>query len=840
MKHPVTLLILLLMLSMQSIAQNEARKWYFGLNAGLDFSTSPPSVINNSAIQTWEGCASMCDPGTGQLLFYTDGITVYNANHVAMANGTFLFGNGSTTQSAIIVKQPGNANLWYIFTLDLQGSAQGLCYSVVDMALAAGMGSVTAKNVFLYGASTEKLTGVRHCNGTDVWIVSHEMYNNKFRSYLLTSAGVTTPAVTSVLGAVHFAAGQGYLRAASNGKKLACAQSNGSPSTLELYDFDPSTGVVSNYILVSNSIGNTWGVEFSPDCSKLYCGTIGANSSVFQWDLCAGSTAAILSSSVQVGSGASFPCLQNGPDGKIYCAQWGGANMSVINNPNAAGLGCNFTFNAISLTTGTCATGLPNFVCSYFRTNPPFAYTVNPNVSCNSATFAIPANFSQPGCAGTTYTISSFKWVFGDPASGAQNTSTLTNPVHAFTHGGTFNVRLAVMYNCGVDTIWQNVPITTPQATVTSSGVGCSSPGSSTVTMLSPGTYNYTWMPGNISGSVAATGPGFYTIQVSQTNSVCAFTTTFQISPPIPMTATVTSAASCGAPGTASVQVTPGSGSSSQFTYQWNGTAGTATTGGLPGGTHVVVVTDGLCSVTKTFVVLTGPPILVSVTPPSTVCCLVTTTVAATASGGTGNIGFQWAGGAQTPSFTTNQPVPGTIIYTVTVKDDVNCTETRTTQVTYVALPSMTVTSYTVCPKTKLTLTATGALSYSWSPGGNTTPTVSGTYSLNTTYTITGTGTNSCTSTTTAQVKMQNCTGTDDVTEQAFSIFPNPCANTLRVSSGAGALITITSVDGKVITIRKMQGEGEIDLSSEAPGIYIVFFQSRTTLMHLKLVKADL
>src|SRR6218665_176745 len=111
--------------------QNEASKWYFGSLAGLDFMTNPPTILTNGAMSTQEGCASISN-GAGNILFYTDGVTVWNQAHTVMANGTLLQGSFNSTQSGVIIKQPGNSNIYYIFTVDALGGANGLKYSIVD------------------------------------------------------------------------------------------------------------------------------------------------------------------------------------------------------------------------------------------------------------------------------------------------------------------------------------------------------------------------------------------------------------------------------------------------------------------------------------------------------------------------------------------------------------------------------------------------------------------------------------------------------------------------------------------------------------------------------------
>ncbi len=84
----ISLLILLLAVQF-SFAQMEGSIWYFGNNAGLDFSTGTARPFINSKLNTTEGCASIAGKD-GQLLFYTDGITIWNKAHKIMANGNGL------------------------------------------------------------------------------------------------------------------------------------------------------------------------------------------------------------------------------------------------------------------------------------------------------------------------------------------------------------------------------------------------------------------------------------------------------------------------------------------------------------------------------------------------------------------------------------------------------------------------------------------------------------------------------------------------------------------------------------------------------------------------------
>ena len=59
----------------------EGNIWYFGEYAGLDFNSGSPVALTNGQLNTNEGCATISD-NNGNLLFYTDGMTVYNKSHI--------------------------------------------------------------------------------------------------------------------------------------------------------------------------------------------------------------------------------------------------------------------------------------------------------------------------------------------------------------------------------------------------------------------------------------------------------------------------------------------------------------------------------------------------------------------------------------------------------------------------------------------------------------------------------------------------------------------------------------------------------------------------------------
>src|SRR5665213_1168130 len=103
--------VCLISLAEKALAQKEGNIWYFGNHAGIDFNTGAAFALTDGAMSTLNGCATISN-AAGKLLFYTDGITVYDKTHHVMLNGTGLNGGLSSTQSAIIVPKPLSNSLY--------------------------------------------------------------------------------------------------------------------------------------------------------------------------------------------------------------------------------------------------------------------------------------------------------------------------------------------------------------------------------------------------------------------------------------------------------------------------------------------------------------------------------------------------------------------------------------------------------------------------------------------------------------------------------------------------------------------------------------------------------
>jgi gliding motility-associated-like protein len=480
------LIFIVLIIPTLAFSQQEASVWYFGQNAGLKFETNGTvTPLGNGQLNTEEGCSSIAD-GTGNLLFYTDGRTVWDRNHIPMPNGSFangteLYGDSSSTQSAIIVPKPNDPNIYYVFTVDEphhenalvypnafvgnyvalgsgsvpitdDGRNNGFNYSVIDLSVIGSNGSIgniVSRNNHLVTYDTnptgeeikykcaEKITAIKNEVDGSYWVITQ--FINKFFAFKVTSSGVITTPVVSAVGSNQTLLGYrrnaiGYLKASPDGRKLAIAHSengtilgNGSFGTgnIELFNFDGATGIVSNPITVLPNV-QAYGVEFSPNSEKLYATyrvDTNVNMELSQFDLLATD---IPNSKVIIDNQQNYLfALQLAPNNKIYCATAYVESMGVINNPNSIGLACNYVQDGQPLATNTLVKlGLPPFITSFFNAS----FTVE-NFCLGSAT-----QFTLNNTTGVT----SVSWDFGDGSP----LSNVLNPSHNYLTAGNYTVTL--------------------------------------------------------------------------------------------------------------------------------------------------------------------------------------------------------------------------------------------------------------------------------------------------------------------------------------------------------------------------------------------------------------
>ena len=354
--------------------------WIFGKNAGLDFSTSIPTPTQGNAIDTFEGCASISDRN-GNLLFYTDGTSIWDSSNTLKTAG--LLGDSSSTQSAIIVPDPGNSDQYYVLTADGSSNASppfnhfnGILLNVVTWSFST-LSSLTTLPSTRGFSPAEKLTAVQHKNCKDFWVITIMQrgrdgsttgsgVNNGagiFRIFKIDSSGIQHHTDIPMNVDIHEA---GYLKASTNLQTIAVA--NGENKNVLVYPFNNTTGLVdiSGLELITTKEA-VYGVEFSPDSKVLYYSTISPSDGtgkgyVYQVDLNLPSPL-LVGTFDNKGGHYAIGALQIGIDNRIYIAKSGENSLGAIENPNVLGIGCTVTNDFITLADNAiCRLGLPNIL----------------------------------------------------------------------------------------------------------------------------------------------------------------------------------------------------------------------------------------------------------------------------------------------------------------------------------------------------------------------------------------------------------------------------------------------------------------------------------------------
>ena len=536
-------------------------RWYFGNGAGVKFQGRPQAVTNPPGkVNTAEGSSTVLDR-KGNLLFYTDGRTVFDTSGVALPNGGGLAGGENSTQAVLIVPQPGCNScdpVYYVFTTgDIGTNGSRLEYNVVDLRLTPPV-VATQKNQLLTENSTERVISIRGQSDPNAenavettWIVTHDFLGNTFRVYPLTPSGLGAP--KTYPGAAHTSPenGEGYMKTfqytdpatgeTSTRIAVVVPGAANQPNRVEIFEFDPVTGEVSGPP-VTVDLGDpglkAYGVEFAGDYMYVSLTGSGASpdsSKIVRYDLSPTPPLTVETTRVEIVKDvAKIGALQAGPDGAIYVAVQGAASLWSISSPTgvtAADVGLNR--NAIPLSGPTSNLGLPT--------------NADPEVKGYGQSFS----FQQPACApaGTDYTIqfqanpdraqrndgqpsSTFLWTFHDGT-----TSTLQSPTKAYRSPGQYVVNLTITNDCKVEVLDpQTVNIYEAPPAVTLPNVsacfGTSVPLEVYPGVAGPAGVRYTWILPNgttrsgktITITAADAVPGVNAIRVVVSNENCAET----------------------------------------------------------------------------------------------------------------------------------------------------------------------------------------------------------------------------------------------------------------------------------------------------------------------------
>jgi gliding motility-associated-like protein len=451
--------------------ESQGVKWYFGQNAGLDFSGGgTPKPITDGNLSTIEGSSSIANT-KGILLFYTDGLIIYDKDGKPLKSlvpgdtatiQTPLGGNQRSTQSALIVPKPtcrGCEYLYYVYTTSEIRGKKVLSYSVVDMRKNGGKGAIVEKNVPVSSAGTEQSASVRNDRDSTYWVITRVYGTNQFEIRHLTSA--ENPTLTTYSGGQKIDSiqqAEGYIKigpadttGGNKGNRPMAVVIPGPPkNSVDLYTFNDSTGQMkfNRTVQLGPAPPKAYGVEFSPDGKSLYVtmladtnanGSQKGSSYIVKYDLNQTTDSLLTQSRTVVDSSTTrqYGSIQIGPDGRLYVAIKGSSSLGTIENPNG-GLLDSLQFNPSGQTLGgkTSQLGLPNLVANFNDNSSGPGLTYGDTCANQPTVFQISPNCPKLKEA---YTLD-----FGDGSQPKSTTATQPIP-HTYTKPGQYFVSLHII-----------------------------------------------------------------------------------------------------------------------------------------------------------------------------------------------------------------------------------------------------------------------------------------------------------------------------------------------------------------------------------------------------------
>lgn len=689
--------------------------WYFGQRAGLTFASGVADVVADGQLRTNEGCAAISDPVTGELLFYTDGVTVWNRLHDAMPNGRDLHGDVSTSQSALIVPVPGSSTQYYVFnaapitTNDLRERCFCLYYSIVDMSLDAGFGDVTTKNVQLWQDITEHVTAAADCRDDGWWVIVRSGITRDFYSFRVERGRIDpVPVKSDASNPTLIVRDVGIMTVSPDGRKLAITSGSGNS---QLYSVNPATGQVTNGLSLFPTIeqkGSHYGAAFDRDGRFLFVTVAREENNsptrIYRFDATKQTALDIQATRRLIGEipGISeWAALQLGPDGKVYVAQPRTSYVGVIAPEPGFPDSTVYSDSAVRLT-GVCQNGLPNLLHTWTGTSAtrvsacesPFAQILTDSACAGSCLEIRDASFGR---------IDSWDWTF-DGATPSR--SFVQHPKNiCYPTPGTYQVRLIVRNQYGSDTAI-GVVVISPRPTVAVQASSDTICAGDSVVLVASGATSYIWQRGNVISdstptSITVIPRGTSIISVIGTNADgCADTASVTVA--VRQFSTPNDVVICR--GSSTVLRASGG-----RTYQWtpetgldNPTSATPTASPDTSTAYILTITSGECSIIDTVVVVVVDTFNVTVSGDSTICRGSSTQLTVDA-GST----FQWSPANGLSATNVSNPVASpdtTTTYTVIVSS-VGCIDTaRFTIVVTDPPPISAGNDVTVCTGGSVTL----------------------------------------------------------------------------------------------------------------------------------------
>lgn len=581
--------------------------WYFGDRVTIEFGSgvataTNTATINNTMVDQTE-CSVCFSDATGDLKFYTNGSTIWDATHTVIGSTGLPHPGGgyASIGQMVAVPDPGNSDQAYLFIPPINGGSSTFNYYLINYVT----GTITANSLSVTSGNNigEGVSANPHANGEDYWIIFKENNpNNNYVVYRLTAAGLFDRDLCNANTPNYYSTsrqGSFYIKCSPDGNHIGTIGG--------IHDFDRATGIISNETLLSPATSaGLWYTKcsFSPNSNAFF---VAHGNIVRQYNMAGG----LQSNTSVVATPTSNFQMQMGPDDRLYLSPTNGnTRLAAFTTPDVLGApsyffsAVNYLFVNLTLPPSQDISnniGLPNFMDA--EEVPLHNHVLDiTNISCNAINVSVNAlhgNFS-------------YEWNWGD--SSPNTITSVPTANHAYTSGtAPYTVTCTMTNGCETIVVTGTANPTSSSLIPAISGPAAPCPGGVIpdyyLNNVPPGYNTHNWMV-SANGSFAtggATGAGTWnqivwtgsgTITVVSSNGVpsCDITTTYTVNPVAAAEVDLSLTHDCSNNGSGSASWTPAAtGPNQPYTYSTDGgvSFGTVTSmGSLGVGSHGFIIQD--------------------------------------------------------------------------------------------------------------------------------------------------------------------------------------------------------------------------------------------------------
>ncbi len=401
MKKVILVLIALTLVVSNSNAQKNYNNWVFGQGAWINFpdAVSNPSFVERAAINQVEGCTAYSDDN-GNLLFYSDGTTVWNKSHQVITNGNGLKGSWTASQGAFIFPVPGAKDKLYIICLGAtERSNEHAYYSIIDYSKGYAQAEVIDKNKILNDSyDGERAAVIKKPDKPGYWLILDDVAYPKYLIYDVSPSGISL--FSSYSGVMNKQDNHGVVKISPNSNLIISVNSDN--PEFEICRFNPFEGIIYESMMIkSTGLGKTvHGADFSPNNRFAYISSNKREGSSWitilnQFDIIDyfKTDNPQLSNIVWENFNwriASKEAVELAPNNKVYIASPETNYISCINAPNLKYPSCNYEKQAVDLKTTRSMLGLPSKVVE-----PIIKYVFIDSVVCDGEDFEYDSEYGS-------------------------------------------------------------------------------------------------------------------------------------------------------------------------------------------------------------------------------------------------------------------------------------------------------------------------------------------------------------------------------------------------------------------------------------------------------------